>query len=259
MNIVGIPLVEPPRPYENIQGYVLRLSELNLYERPRWIYGMVEDDFSAFSFSGLRKCARELAVLTGVQGEDFQAISYADTGARNHNSVSAGGRFNLSPTLLDIENPKICTDCVLEYGSIASLWDLRAYVVCSRHKCYLTDKCGNPKCGRRLSWWRPYLSRCGKCEEIYRTADWQVEPNEDLLHYSRMIESRWGAAFRSERDCDHVWSEMSDVDFFKLLQVFISRLRKGPAAATRALSPDDLFFRETALLHRLPPCDRLYF
>lgn len=235
-----LPLVDRPQSNENIQGYVLRLSELNLYERPRWLYGLLVKDFSDLTFSSLRKCSQELPNLTGLAPEALQSITYGDAGSPNYNAASIGARFDLPVSLIDIANPKVCPECLRELGAVKSVWDLRPYVACAKHGCFLINKCSNSGCRRRISWWRPNVGRCAGCDEPFWHHFVPKKASYFLQEYSQSMEKRWVSKTSPCSNEGGLLDAHTSTDYFKLVQFLLSKLRRGSLTSTHALAPEEV-------------------
>jgi hypothetical protein len=142
-----------PNPTESLVGYALRLSEKNGYVSP----------WSLCQLAGLRQ--RELQT-TGIGIERLAAIAncsaselsqIAFTSASNRRLHALLGH-RLTPTDLNIAEPKLCPQCVAEKGFIEAHWHLELAVACPIHLCLTTSHC--PICAKRLRWFRPGMLEC---------------------------------------------------------------------------------------------------
>jgi len=231
-----LPITVAPRHYENIQGYILRLSETNFYGRPSWIYSLINLSKLDISFSLLRQCSIGLHEYFDAYGDALDLITYQHSGENNYKSVNLKRRGKIYSSMLDIRNPKICPECVVELGSTRSVWDLRLYQVCPKHKCYLIDKCGQHDCGRRLTWLRPFLGKCGKCQIEYAVPATTQVPSAAECHLAQLIEGQWYRTINNtEIDNISVWTELKFDDFFYSLHFL----------ATRLLEEEELFSKLT--------------
>ena len=190
-----LPLKERPRDFENIQSYISRLSALNIYERPRWIYQMLEADCSDFSYAMLETALSGLPSLAGVSENHIAAIAYRSSGSDNHNTIQIGNRGSVASSLMDIKHPRVCPGCVSEYGAALALWDFKFYQACSFHRCRLIDRCTNPDCGTKLTWWRPQLGSCAACEQPLHVVRENTVADLVTLGFSAMLERLWGTPF----------------------------------------------------------------
>jgi hypothetical protein len=148
-------LVRHPAPYatESLVGYALRLSEKNGYVSP---WGLCQ-------LAGLRQ--RELQT-TGIGIEKLGAIANCATSelakiafTSTHNRrLHALLGHRLTPTDLNMIQPKICTLCVAEKGFIEAHWHLKLMVACPVHHCLAASRC--PACAKPLRWFRTGLLEC---------------------------------------------------------------------------------------------------
>lgn len=108
-------------PLESSLGYVLRLCELNGFDRP------------PFRFSRFH---------------DPQNFSSAEASA-----------YEALPTSMKVQGrARICPDCLDEMMFARFLWNIKPYIACHVHQRLLVDGC--PACGKPLSWRRPGLLQC---------------------------------------------------------------------------------------------------
>ncbi len=174
-------LVRHPAPYptESLVGYALRLSEKNGYVSP----------WSLCQLAGMRQ--RELQT-TGIRMEKLAAIAncsaselsqIAFTSASNRKLLSLLGH-RLTPTDLNITQPKLCSRCVAEKGFIEAHWHLELMVACPIHQCLATSHC--PTCAKRLRWFRPGLLEC-ECGGILLESETSIisQPEIALLDLIR--------------------------------------------------------------------------
>lgn len=236
LNLSGfrLPIAEPPKVYENIPGYLTRLSELNGYERPRWIYQMLVEDCSDVSYAVLSAIAERLPELTGTSEVQINAIRYSSSAAENHNIINIGSRGNVAANLMDIRHPRICPECVLEFGTAFAVWDFKFYDVCSRHQCRLIDRCTNIKCGRKLTWWRPKLGRCAGCDEPFRSRQDKEVSDLPLLAFSSFLERNWLVPFPTELGDLGFWGAASFSDVTDSIQMLASRFTVALGVELRA-------------------------
>ncbi|UTW54820.1 TniQ family protein [Kordiimonas sp. SCSIO 12610] len=197
-----LPLVDAPKPFENVPGYVMRLSELNRYEKPRWIYSLLSEKDPIMSFAFVREAVSSLSKILDGFDDEVVAITYARSNTSRYQNISFGRFGDMPASLFDLQNPKICPDCVQETGAISSVWDLRFYHVCSRHKCYLIDRCQRPGCGGRLTWWRSKVGVCNKCDEPFTHALNNKAPSDHMLAFSEFIERGWPMPYSADAEID---------------------------------------------------------
>lgn len=228
-------IVDPPKPYENIQSFVLRHSELNCYPRPSWLYDYMCSGLSNIRFCNLCFAGKLLPELTGFPPEQFKEMGLRGDGLERWSKVSVGERFEASISLFNVLTARTCPHCIEEFGAALSIWDFRPYVACTRHRCFLTERCNNPTCGHQINWLRPSLSTCVKCETPFRSIPSEEVPSEELIEYLKMLERRWGAVpFSCPEPEINELERLDDTAFFKLIYSLRHRLRtaKFPNANT---------------------------
>jgi hypothetical protein len=153
---VSMPLlVRHPAPYptESILGYVLRLSEKNGYLSPWSVYHLAGMKQKEMKTTGIR--VEKLAPIASCPISELTQIAF--TSARNRRLPQLLGH-RLTPTDLNVAQPKLCPQCVAEKGFIEAHWHLELMVACPVHECLTISEC--PKCGKRLRWFRPGLLEC---------------------------------------------------------------------------------------------------
>ncbi|WP_417464836.1 TniQ family protein [Kordiimonas sp.] len=220
-----LPLTVRPQASENIQGYIMRLSELNEYERPRWIYHMCDVYAQTIGYSMLKPIALRLPNLVGCSPQQIAAIGYSSSAADNHNIITVGHRGNVAAGLMEIRRPKICPQCVGEYGIAFALWDFKPYKICSRHRCRLIDQCPNPNCERQLTWWRPKLSQCLECEHSLVLDSGGEITDSVLLMFSSLLERLWGTPFSDRAsNLEEPWKTASFSEVMDCIRMLTSRL-----------------------------------
>lgn len=148
--------------HESLLGYIVRLTELNRYDRPAWI---TEEARLSNIVNGHSIIANDavdlerLARLSGRSATDLRILLYQS--ADGANGKFAPRIIYSQPVpyyLLRLRQPKICSACLGEESYCRRIWDLALVTTCPTHRCLLIDKC--PECGRRISWNRNSVSRC---------------------------------------------------------------------------------------------------
>lgn len=155
-------LLRTPAPYpdESLMGYVLRLTEENGYDAPKWIFDLAGLDINVAAggwpvlydpHSDLRSLERVL----GLEGGEF-------TGAK-YRLCDAGGPLvaygsTLSKRLVRFRSPKLCPACLEQANYHRAFWDLLPFTACPVHGLMLIDKCS--RCGKHVHWLRGRVSYC---------------------------------------------------------------------------------------------------
>lgn len=148
-------LVRHPRPYpaESLPGYVLRLSEKNGYVSPWSLCRMAGMRQREIQTTGIG--VEKLAAIANCAASELHQIAFTSASNRR---LSALLGHRLTPTELNIAQPKLCPQCVAERGFIEAHWHLELMVACPIHQCLATTDC--PNCEKRLRWFRPGLLQC---------------------------------------------------------------------------------------------------
>lgn len=105
-------LATEPYPDEGIHGFLLRVSEVNIYERLHWTTALAginsADNKSAFMFM-----AEEAETLSKVFGCDAQALvsmGYSGSIFKGERMVSGFGGMKLPAYAIEYKTPKVCPD-----------------------------------------------------------------------------------------------------------------------------------------------------
>jgi hypothetical protein len=157
-------LVRHPAPYptESLIGYVLRLSEKNGYASPWSLYRLAGMRQNEMRTTGIK--VQKLATIARCR--IHQLVDIAFEPPTSHPRLARLLGHTLVPTDLNITKPKLCPQCIAEKGFIEAHWHLELMSACPIHRCVALSSC--PKCGNRLSWFRPGLLECkcgGKLQE----------------------------------------------------------------------------------------------
>lgn len=163
-------LLRRPRPYvdEDLAGYILRLSQVNHYSSPQWIYNLAEIPQYAANGNFCDRSTRDFSKLARLLSiEEFRLWKMA---FREHKSnkvarVKFFGRslptYNLSKL-----KAKVCPLCLAEKSYCRKIWNLIPLTVCPIHHCLLLDIC--PQCDRPIRWDRNSVNECKYCELDWR-------------------------------------------------------------------------------------------
>lgn len=83
-----------------------------------------------------------------------------------------------------VKYPKVCPDCIKEFGFCKFEWSVLPYVACVRHKKLLIDI--QSSTGKQLSWYRKYLN---KFDDVYVIKPIHNKASSEILEFSEYIES----------------------------------------------------------------------
>jgi TniQ len=152
---------------ESLLGYVLRVSEMNGYESPKYVWTSAGIHRGVELGAGFP--ADRLARVLGRAPSELQRLAYregeitAAAGASDkrpfkilNHRLHRGGVKESAPFRL--KHPAFCPQCVAEAGHIDALWDLEIATACPVHRCRILRAC--PACKVQLSWIRPGLLTC---------------------------------------------------------------------------------------------------
>jgi len=104
---------------------------------------------------------KRLAKLTGNTLSDLIGLLYLP--APSAKNIACDGNYNFygaffNRSIIRPHCPKVCVQCLAEFGYCRRIWDCSLVTVCPLHHCLLLDAC--PKCERRLKAIRNRLSVC---------------------------------------------------------------------------------------------------
>lgn len=169
---VKTPLINLPhaRPFESVQGLLLRVAESNAYPAVEWLQRL----------DGLHPRLREL-VGTTIFG--FVPKWLRETDAPTVVPQGFDQKFCLG------RRARCCVACLLATPYWRAIWEHRLYVACHVHGLELIDTCS--ACGSKLCWGRASTMQCRCGSEI---ASWkQVEASRASVDAAQHI---WRAFVR---------------------------------------------------------------
>lgn len=149
-----------PKSTESFLGYLLRVSEANGYDTPKYVLehaGLTDNERRNVRFP-----LGKFTQILGCDMADLESISYTGADADGQRAQLLGhslGR-SLRSGPLRLKSPAFCPHCVCDNGYIDAFWDLNQVVACPIHSCKVIELC--PDCGQSLHWLRPGLLTC-KC------------------------------------------------------------------------------------------------
>jgi len=146
-------------PLESPCGFILRLTEANLYKSPHYIAKLANIYHRDLSRQGINM--RKIAEILGRSHETLHGYADFTTGEL----VLCGhpmslNRFNL--------NQRICVACIQERGYRPAWMDLRVVDACPLHRICLQTACR--ACQGPITWARPGLLRCSCGADLSKTA-----------------------------------------------------------------------------------------
>lgn len=159
-----------PKPYadEDLAGYILRLSQVNCYSSPQWIYNLASIPQYAANGNFCDRTTRDfskLAQLLSVEESTLWKMAFREYKSNKVARVKFFGRslptYNLSKL-----KAKVCPLCLVEKSYCRKIWNLIPLTVCPIHHCLLVDIC--PQCDRSIRWDRSAVNKCKYCELDWR-------------------------------------------------------------------------------------------
>lgn len=180
-------LLRTPEPFadESLMGYVLRLTEENGYDTPKWIFDVagLSADVGAGGWPALYGLCPDLGTLgrvLGLEGGEFVGAGYnlGETGGE-----VAAYDSTLPKGLIRFQSPKLCPACLRQASYHRGLWDLLPFTACPEHGLVLVDRCG--QCGGRVRWSRRRVSYC-RCGADMRAVP-EVKAGLSTLNVSSRI------------------------------------------------------------------------
>ena len=169
-------LLRRPRPYadEDLAGYILRLSQINCYSSPQWIYNLAQIPQYAANGNFCDRTTRDfakLARLLSIEESTLWKMAFREYKSNKVARVKFFGRslptYNLSKL-----KAKVCPCCLAEKSYCRKIWNLIPLTVCPVHHCLLLDTC--PQCDRPIRWDRNSVNECKYCELDWRDVRSQI-------------------------------------------------------------------------------------
>lgn len=203
-------IAPPPFGDESLAGYVIRLSEKNVFSSPGWMLELLRKR-SGLPIATVAEAARDAQLVRAVEAlAGLSEGSLADRAftPRSYSRARRGGPPSWDARPLEAyqrHHPMVCPACLDDAPYARKLWDLAHLPVCTRHGLVLVDTCH--RCGERLTWRRTRVAHCESCG-----AD---------LRYSERIPAAPATLAVADRGLSHI--------------------PVGTDAHTELMSPEDLF------------------
>ena len=150
-----------PQPDESLMGYILRLSETNYYDTPKWILDLAGLKIYSLKMGWRKLCDdsfdftlfKQIAKLTEEEVNEMKHEFI-----RNSDYEQCHTQWHVPISSLRFDRPMVCPDCLRENPFCRKFWDLLVVTVCPQHHSLLLDIC--PSCQERITWNRKSVSRC---------------------------------------------------------------------------------------------------
>ena len=195
-----------PRPITNEsgRGYVLRVSEQNGLETPRWL----------LSYPGEKGIASKgYAALELILGNPEHGLEGLRGPVANLAEFNAPDLGNLPIRYWNTRRPRFCPCCLAESPHWRASWDLVFTVACDKHGHQLHGQC--PQCQKPLSWDRPHITTCA-CGFDLREAATENSP-ELAMQLAREIELRLQPAAFPQEGVFKLWHRLDLEMLLKLV------------------------------------------
>lgn len=164
-----LPVTPSPVLHESVQGFLLRLAEVNAYESPAKLLS-----YSGFDSNEARAVRPSLDKLGQLLGKSAQALKMAgldEAGDSVRYLQVMGHRVSTMHT--KSKQAGFCLSCVQEKGFIDGFHELKYAVVCPLHAQRTIQSC--PVCHKKVSWQRLGLTRCACGFDLSETAPAKVD------------------------------------------------------------------------------------
>jgi hypothetical protein len=170
-----------PKPTESLQGYLLRLIEVNGYTSLTPILKAAGFTSGELAWTALK--LPKLAAITGTSIQTLEKLAYKQEGDDSEPFRLLGHEVLLRD--LSLSSSRVCPECIHQFGFIEALWDLDLYVGCPFHKRPSSWYCVD--CEKRLPVLRKgmLICRCGASRVNTPTSSLSSETVRllDLIRY----------------------------------------------------------------------------
>ena len=198
-------LVRPhPIGNESARGYVLRLSEQNGLETPRWLLALLIEltDPSTGYLALATMLNRAQTGMAGLRGP-----------IANLAQLNAPDLGQLPRRYWNTRRPRFCPCCLAESAHWRASWDLVFSVACHRHGVVLHEQC--PQCQKSLPWDRFHVDRCACGFELKGS---QTKPAPDwAVAFAREVELRMQPCRSEQGDGHPAWQSLDLEAWLKLV------------------------------------------
>ena len=195
-----------PRPIfnESARGYVLRVSEQNGLETPRWLLSYLGENCIA---------SKGYAALELLLNNPDHGLEGLRGPVANLAQLNAPDLGNLPIRYWNTRRPRFCPCCLAESPHWRASWDLVFTVACDKHGHQLHDQC--PQCQKPLSWDRSHITTCS-CGFDLREAPTESAP-EFAIQLAREVELRLQPEASCHRSVGAVWHALGLEALLKLV------------------------------------------
>ncbi len=182
--VLTYPVQDEIWPGESGQGYVLRMAASNGLGgviRVKQMLGCTR--YQTFDSQDAPQLADWFGA--GVQQLSF-ALETTTNGRRVQGSTYLGHVLGRS-YFLNRRYPRVCPDCLSEFGYCRAAWDFNLSVACAFHRRLLIERC--PACMSTLQWTRPGPTLCD-CGYPWSMHDCPIAATDGELFVAQAIDLR---------------------------------------------------------------------
>ena len=146
-------LLARPRiePNECLVSYLIRISEQNGFKHIGHLL-----HFSGLTWKNNRVPIYQILIGEFDLTEYLLRLGLTSCSSKIEPIFHSFQRVIDTPYLL-VKYPRVCPDCIEEFGFCRFEWSLLPYIVCTRHEKLLIDI--NSDTGKRLNWYRRHLNK----------------------------------------------------------------------------------------------------
>lgn len=214
--------VSEPFQHESIYSYLLRLTNLNFYPTPYWIYENV----------GLIRKEVKLVVPNSLSIENLHQLTNNDKNVLGKltyfDDLKIFEEKSLEYSLvyhyaLDGKYAKICPHCFCESPFQRKVWDYKTVIACPFHKCLLINKCN--KCGKKIPHYRKDLLTCTCGASLFELPT--IKASIDELYYASWIYEKLDFSGLPFLNPINKTSEFDKLQLYQILFISVSLLNRN--------------------------------
>lgn len=158
MSVSSVIVRKNPESGESLAGYLIRIAEANGYPGTRWLGEAIGFSTDHRSIASLGGFLEPLSLLLGQPQEILEIMSFRAGVTSNASDLLMPPGYRIQRYEIDLRRPKVCADCLKQYGHDQIYWSLYAIQFCPEHGTALTEECG--ACGTKVSWGRGHVLPC---------------------------------------------------------------------------------------------------
>lgn len=164
-----LPITPSPTLHESVQGFLLRLAELNAYDSPVKLLNF--SGFDSNEARAVRPSLDKIGQLIGKSAQDLRTAGLDEAGSSVRFLPVMG--HSVSTMHSKSKQAGFCLCCVQENGYIDGFHELKYAVACPKHMQKTIQAC--PACHKKLSWQRLGLTRCSCGFDLAETTPAKVD------------------------------------------------------------------------------------